>query len=130
MRFLSVSTTTRFMHCAMQWMKSLVSNFITTVLWQKVYSPKNSARRSLNHDYGVYATEVEVWRPNLVLGREQDSAYINRDNDPGAGRPAIFPGVIPTARGFTRLHARLAESSLGHPKVVDRTAPSKEVRIG
>ena len=53
-----------------------VSNFITTVLWQKVYSPKNSARHfSEDHDYVVvYARNGEVWRPNLVPRSEaQDS---------------------------------------------------------
>jgi len=61
------------------------SNFITTVLWQKVYSPKNSARHfSEDHDYiVVYAKHADVWRPNLVSRSEdQDSAYKNRDNDP------------------------------------------------
>jgi adenine-specific DNA-methyltransferase len=61
------------------------ANFITTVLWQKVYSPKNSARHfSEDHDYiVVYAKNAEVWRPNLVpRNEEQDSAYKNRDNDP------------------------------------------------
>ena len=60
-------------------------NFITTVLWQKVYSPKNSARHfSEDHDYiVVYAKKAEVWKPNLVpRSEDQDSAYKNRDNDP------------------------------------------------
>ncbi|MCX7347456.1 MAG: site-specific DNA-methyltransferase [Alphaproteobacteria bacterium] len=61
------------------------SNFIATVLWQKVYSPKNSARHfSEDHDYlVVYAKRADVWRPNLVpRSEEQDWAYKNRDNDP------------------------------------------------
>ncbi|MFZ4776782.1 MAG: site-specific DNA-methyltransferase [Terrimicrobiaceae bacterium] len=61
------------------------SNFVATVLWQKVYSPKNSARHfSEDHDYVVvYAKHAETWRPNLVPRNEaQDSAYKNRDNDP------------------------------------------------
>jgi site-specific DNA-methyltransferase (adenine-specific)/adenine-specific DNA-methyltransferase len=60
-------------------------NFIATVLWQKVYSPKNSARHfSEDHDYiVVYALNAETWKPNLVpRSDEQDSAYKNRDNDP------------------------------------------------
>lgn len=60
------------------------TNFITTVIWQKVYSPKNSARHfSEDHDYiVVYARNAEVWRPNLVpCGEDQDSVYKNRDND-------------------------------------------------
>ena len=61
------------------------SNFVATVLWQKVYSPKNSAKHfSEDHDYVViYAKKAEIWRPNLVArSDEQDSAYKNRDNDP------------------------------------------------
>ncbi len=61
------------------------SNFIATVLWQKVYSPKNSARHfSEDHDYlVVYAKRADNWKPNLVpRSEEQDSAYKNRDNDP------------------------------------------------
>jgi site-specific DNA-methyltransferase (adenine-specific)/adenine-specific DNA-methyltransferase len=61
------------------------SNFVATVLWQKVYSPKNSAKHfSEDHDYVViYAKKADVWRPNLVpRSDEQDSAYKNRDNDP------------------------------------------------
>ncbi|MBC7161459.1 MAG: site-specific DNA-methyltransferase [Immundisolibacter sp.] len=60
-------------------------NFVATVLWQKVYSPKNSARHlSEDHDYIViYAANSETWKPNL-LGRNesQDAAYKNPDNDP------------------------------------------------
>ena len=61
------------------------SNFITTILWQKVYSPKNSARHfSEDHDYIiVYAKRADSWKPNLVPRSEaQDSAYKNRDKDP------------------------------------------------
>ena len=61
------------------------TNFVATVLWQKVYSPKNSARHlSEDHDYVViYAQRGETWRPNL-LGRtdEQNAAYKNLDDDP------------------------------------------------
>jgi site-specific DNA-methyltransferase (adenine-specific)/adenine-specific DNA-methyltransferase len=60
-------------------------NFVATVLWQKVYSPKNSARHfSEDHDYiVVYALNAEVWKPNLVpRSEEQDAAYKNLDGDP------------------------------------------------
>ncbi|WP_428310231.1 site-specific DNA-methyltransferase [Hydrocarboniphaga sp.] len=60
------------------------SNFVATAIWQKVYSPKNSARHlSEDHDYIViYAKQAETWRPNLVSrSEEQDGAYKNRDND-------------------------------------------------
>jgi site-specific DNA-methyltransferase (adenine-specific)/adenine-specific DNA-methyltransferase len=59
-------------------------NFVATVIWQKVYSPKNTAKHlSEDHDYIViYARDAECWRPHLVArGVEQDRAYKNRDND-------------------------------------------------
>ena len=60
-------------------------NFVATVIWQKVYSPKSSAKHfSEDHDYiVVYANNGEVWRPNLVPRTEkQDKRYKNPDNDP------------------------------------------------
>jgi adenine-specific DNA-methyltransferase len=60
-------------------------NFIATVIWQKVYSPKNTARHlSEDHDYIVlYARDSERWQPHLVSrSEEQDKAYKNRDKDP------------------------------------------------
>ena len=59
-------------------------NFIASVIWQKVYSPKNSARHfSEDHDYIiVYARHAEVWRPEfLPRTEEQDSHYTNSDSD-------------------------------------------------
>jgi site-specific DNA-methyltransferase (adenine-specific)/adenine-specific DNA-methyltransferase len=60
-------------------------NFVATVLWQKVYSPKNSARHlSEDHDYIViYAAKVDSWKPNLLPRTdEQNAAYKNPDKDP------------------------------------------------
>lgn len=60
-------------------------NFIATVIWQKVYSPKNSARHfSEDHDYlVVYARDAEVWTPRLLPRTEaMESHYSNPDNDP------------------------------------------------
>jgi len=60
-------------------------NFIASVIWQKVYSPKNSARHfSEDHDYiVVYARQAETWRPELLPRTdEQDAHYANPDNDP------------------------------------------------
>jgi len=60
-------------------------NFVATVLWQKVYSPKNSARHlSEDHDYIViYAARADVWKPNLLpRTEEQNAAYKNPDKDP------------------------------------------------
>ncbi|MFD4018944.1 site-specific DNA-methyltransferase [Streptomyces sindenensis] len=60
-------------------------NFVNAIIWQKVYSPKNSARHfSEDHDYLlVYARNADKWTPGLLpRTAEQDSAYKNPDNDP------------------------------------------------
>ena len=60
-------------------------NFIAAVIWQKVFSPKNSARHfSEDHDYViVYARDAETWRPFLLpRTAEMESRYSNPDDDP------------------------------------------------
>lgn len=60
-------------------------NFIAQVIWQKVFSPKNSARWfSEDHDYVlVYAKSAENWAPNLLPQTDEMIArYKNPDNDP------------------------------------------------
>lgn len=59
-------------------------NFIANVIWQKVYSPKNTAIHfSDDHEYVlIYAADRNIWRPNpLPRSAEQDKAYKNLDND-------------------------------------------------
>ncbi len=60
-------------------------NFVDCVIWQKNYSPKNTAQHfSSDHDYVlVYAKKKQIWRPYLLQRtEEQDAAYKNLDNDP------------------------------------------------
>ncbi|MGR1220680.1 site-specific DNA-methyltransferase [Metapseudomonas otitidis] len=60
-------------------------NFITTSIWQKVLSVKNSARHfSVDHDYVlVYAKNADAWVPNRVsASNKQREAYKNPDSDP------------------------------------------------
>ena len=59
-------------------------NFVTTVLWQKIFSPKNSARHlSEDHDYVViYAANAEVWKPNLLPRGDDAKARYKDDGDP------------------------------------------------
>ncbi|GAA0194187.1 hypothetical protein GCM10009122_57470 [Fulvivirga kasyanovii] len=60
-------------------------NFITSIIWQKVYAPKNTARHfSEDHDYiVVIAKNAESWMPGLLPRTvEQDALYKNPDNDP------------------------------------------------
>lgn len=59
-------------------------NFIASVIWQKNYSPKNSARHfSVDHDYVlVYARNAIGWTPFLLPRTEEANArYQNPDND-------------------------------------------------
>ncbi len=74
-------------------------NFIATVLWQKVYSPKNSAKYfSDDHDYVlVYARNADIWHRNLLpRSEEADARYENLDDDPrGPWKPSDM-----TARNY------------------------------
>ena len=66
-------------------------NFIDTVIWQKVYAPKSSAKHfSQDHDFIlVYAKNGADWMPGLLPRTEaQNSKYKNLDDDPrGPWRP-------------------------------------------
>lgn len=60
-------------------------NFVANVLWQKVFSPKNTARHfSDDHDHVlVFAKHAETWTPNPMRRSErQNASYKNPDNDP------------------------------------------------
>ena len=60
-------------------------NFLATAIWQKVFSPKNTAKHfSEDHDFIlVYARNAEEWTPNLVeRGERAVQRYRNPDNDP------------------------------------------------
>jgi len=66
-------------------------NFVATVIWQKVYAPKSSAKHfSEDHDYVlVYARNADTWRPVLLERTDaQNAVYKNPDSDPrGDWRP-------------------------------------------
>lgn len=60
-------------------------NFVATCIWQKVFSPKNTAQFfSEDHDYVlIYAKRKETWRPNLLSRTESmEARYSDPDNDP------------------------------------------------
>lgn len=60
-------------------------NFVAQVIWQKVFSPKSSARWfSEDHDYIlVYAKQGDSWTPRLLPQTDEMIArYKNPDNDP------------------------------------------------
>jgi adenine-specific DNA-methyltransferase len=61
------------------------SNFIANVLWQKVFSPKNTAKHfSEDHDHIlVYSKRGETWRPNEMPRSDKlNASYKNPDGDP------------------------------------------------
>ncbi len=66
-------------------------NFVASVIWQRVYAPKSSARHfSEDHDHVlVYARNADAWTPNLLPRTdEQNSVNKNPDSDPrGPWRP-------------------------------------------
>lgn len=60
-------------------------NFVAQIIWQKVYSPKNTAQWfSEDHDYIIcYARSKDSWRPQkLARTEEMEARYRNPDNDP------------------------------------------------
>lgn len=60
-------------------------NFVAQIIWQKVFSPKNSAQWfSEDHDYIVcYSRDKQQWLPNpLPRTAEMDARYKNPDDDP------------------------------------------------
>ena len=61
------------------------SNFLTSVIWQKIYTIKNSAKHfSDMHDFMLcFAKDSEHLKCNdLPRSTKQDNAYKNPDNDP------------------------------------------------
>ncbi len=59
-------------------------NFLATVVWQKIFSPKNTAKHfSEDHDYiMVYARDAMKWIPELLPRTEEmESRYGNPDGD-------------------------------------------------
>lgn len=61
------------------------ANFVATIVWQKVYAPKNSAKWfSEDHDFIlVFAKNKDAWLPNpLPRTEDMEDRYKNLDNDP------------------------------------------------
>jgi adenine-specific DNA-methyltransferase len=67
------------------------SSFVTTVIWEKADSPRNSARQfSTDHDNALVYSKSPDWRPRrLPRTAESDAIYNNPDNDP---RGVWLPG--------------------------------------
>lgn len=67
-------------------------NFVSTLIWEKRYSPQNAVKWfSESHDFViVYAKNKLNWYPNLLeRSDEMNARYRNPDNDPrGVWKPA------------------------------------------
>jgi adenine-specific DNA-methyltransferase len=79
-------------------------NFVATIIWEKVYSPKSSARFfSENHDYiVVYARQKESFELGLLPRTEEaNSRYENPDNDKrGPWKPGDLSARNPYSKGI------------------------------
>lgn len=62
----------------------LRKNFVSTLIWEKADSPRNSARQfSSDHDFIFVYSKNEEWRPRkLPRDEKSNSIYTNPDNDP------------------------------------------------
>jgi adenine-specific DNA-methyltransferase len=91
------------------WLRALMDevfgeeNFVATIIWEKVYSPKSSARFfSENHDYiMVYARRKESFELGLLPRTEEANArYENPDDDRrGAWKPGDLSARNPYSKG-------------------------------
>jgi adenine-specific DNA-methyltransferase len=79
-------------------------NFVATVVWEKVYSPKSSAKYfSENHDFIViYAKSKAEWELCLLpRTQEANARYDNPDRDPrGDWKPGDLSARNPYSRGI------------------------------
>ena len=91
------------------WLRGLLDevfgeeNFVATIIWEKVYSPKSSARFfSENHDYIVaYARRKESFELGLLPRTEEANArYENPDKDKrGPWKPGDLSARNPYSKG-------------------------------
>ena len=86
-------------------------NFVATVIWQKVFSPKNTAAYfSEDHDYLlVFARLKEAWEPELLPRSDDATArYTNPDNDP---RGPWMSGAIQARNYYSKGEYEVASPS-------------------
>lgn len=95
-------------------------NFVSTIIWEKVYAPKSSAKYlSENHDYIVlFAKNKNLWRRNLLPRTEAaDKRYKNPDNDPrGPWKPSDLSARNPYSAGIYPITTPSGREIPGPPK--------------
>lgn len=77
-------------------------NFVATIIWQKVFSPKNTAAYfSEDHDYiVVYARTKELWSPELLP--RSDDAIARYTNPDGDSRGPWLSGAIQARNYYSK----------------------------
>nr|MBP8294031.1 site-specific DNA-methyltransferase [Caldilineaceae bacterium] len=97
-----------------------VQNFVDTVIWEKMYSPKSSARfMSASHEFIlVFAKNANFWQRNLLArSAAQDDRYRNPDNDPrGAWKPSDLSARNPYSEGLYLVQTPSGRMITGPPK--------------
>ena len=95
-------------------------NFVATMIWEKVYSPKSSAKYySESHDYVVmYARNKENHQRNLLPRTEEaDARYSNPDNDErGAWKPSDLSARNPYSKGVYAIRCPGGRVVAGPPR--------------
>lgn len=95
-------------------------NFVSTVVWQKVYTVKNSAKYfSVDHDYLlVFAKNKESWRRNLLPRTvEMEGRYTNPDDDHrGPWKSAPLHANKPYSAGLYSIECPSGRVITGPPK--------------
>ncbi len=95
-------------------------NFIATIIWEKVYSPKSTAKNlSENHDYVIlYAKQNGQWARNLLpRTATQDKRYKNPDNDSrGPWKPGDLSARNPYSQGIYSIESPSGRVISGPPK--------------
>ncbi len=101
------------------------SNFVTTVVWQKIHARNNSAMHfSADHDFiHVYARSAQGWRPGrLPRTGKSDADFWNPDDDPrGLWRRSDLTASKPYADGHyevTGPHGDVFKPRPGRPWAV------------
>ena len=77
-------------------------NFVATIIWQKMFSPKNTASYfSEDHDFVlVYARNKDSWKPELLPRSDETTArYSNPDGD---GRGPWLSGAIQARNPYSK----------------------------
>jgi len=107
-------------------------NFVATIIWEKVYAPKSSAKYfSENHDFVVvYANRKELFNRRLLPRTpEADARYSNRDDDPrGPWKASDLSARNPYSKGVYAIECPGGRSIPGPPGGRYWSVPEEKLR--